>query len=126
MQKPGQARRPACALLIIASLCGASIASPQSSQLIDAGLAELEKGRPQAALQSFTDATRADPNDAEAAFFAGVALNRTGRAQEALSQLSNAKKLGSNHPDLPFEMGWSLMNLRRWDEAIEQLNQYEA
>jgi len=115
-----------CAVFVLLCQCVPATASPESSQLIDDGLAELQKGQAESALKFFADATREDPKDAEAAFFAGVALNRLGRAQEAFSQLSAAKQLGSTHPDLPFEMGWSLLTLRRWDEAIEQLNRYEA
>ncbi len=128
MGKAGQmhARGPVCASFIIAFVCAASLASPKSSQLIDQGLSELEKGRAEIALKLFTDATREDPTDAEAAFFAGVASNRLGRAQEALAQLSKARQLGSDHPDLLFETGWSLLTLRRWDEAIDQLHKYEA
>src|SRR5258706_11846112 len=115
-----------CAQLVVLFLCAAAFASPNPSMLIDAGIEQLKAGRPENALKSFTEATREDPKDAEAPFFAGVALNRLGRAEEALAQLTRAKELGSTHPDLPFEMGWSLLTLRRWDEAIEQLKRYEA
>ena len=111
---------------MIAEFCAVSLASPKSSQLIENGWAELEKGRADIALKFFTQASSEDPKDAEAAFFAGVALNRLGRGEAALAQLSSARQLGLNHPDLPFEMGWSLLTLRRWDEAIEQLNLDEA
>src|SRR5258706_11080815 len=115
-----------CAQLVVLFLCAAAFASPNPSMLIDSGIEQLKAVLPENALKSFTEATREDPKDAEAPFFAGVALTRLGRAEEALAQLTRAKELGSTHPDLPFEMGWSLLTLRRWDEAIEQLKRYET
>ncbi len=113
-------------LFVICCLTVSSSASPQFSELIDAGITHLQAGRADVALKFFIDATHEDPNDSEAALFAGVALNRLGRAQEALSQLSTARRLGSHHPDLSFESGWSLLGLRRWQEAVDQLKSYEA
>src|SRR5205814_54773 len=81
-QRNASTRVLGCAHLVIALVCAASFASPRSSQLIDAGVEQLEHGRPENALKSFTEATHDDPKDAEAAFFAGVALNHLGRAEE--------------------------------------------
>ena len=101
------------------------LASQTSSDLVARGAAALARQDYSAALTAFDAAAKADPSDAEAAFFQGVALNRLGRHAEALARLERAAKGPSPHADLAFETGWALLGLDRWREAIAQLERHE-
>jgi Flp pilus assembly protein TadD len=130
-----QRRRPTappryrmCAAYCMAAavlVCGLVVASPRSSQLIDEGLAHLQKQKLAQAVRSFEQAAAEDANDSEAPFFLGVALNRLGRGAPALQQLLRSRALSGNNPDLSFELGWSYLLQRDWKNAIVELTAYE-
>ncbi|MCB1743257.1 MAG: tetratricopeptide repeat protein, partial [Gammaproteobacteria bacterium] len=119
-----------CLLLCTAPATGV-LASTESRALVESGSQQMAGGDFQGALNSFEEALRADPGDAQASFFAGAALNRLGRGGEALRRfervllLTRVSGLQSAHPDLDFERGWALVREQRHAEALAALQRYE-
>ena len=100
-------------------------ASPESRQLITQGAADLKAEKYEEGLKKFEAASKSDPKDAEALYFAGAALNRLGRPKEALVQLEKPSAMGYKQPGLAFDTGWVLLRLGRWVDAIVQLEYFE-
>jgi len=101
-----------------------AFASPPS-ELTDAGRADLDAGKPIAALAKFEAAHRADPNDARTVFLAGAALNRMGRHAKAIERLQTARQMGLKHPEMAFETGFALLGGGQFKAATVMLAAYE-
>ncbi|MCP5156694.1 MAG: tetratricopeptide repeat protein [Ectothiorhodospiraceae bacterium] len=107
------------------------LASADSLALVEQGARAMEAREFETALQHFDSATRTDPGDAQAHFFAGAALNRLGRSAEALARfervllLSRLTGLAAPHPELDFERGFALVREQRHAEALAVLERYE-
>lgn len=99
-------------------------ASPQT-ELTEAGQANLDAGRPVAALAKFEAAHRADPNDAETVFLEGAALNRMGRHARAIERLQIARQMGLRHREMAFETGFALLGGGQFKAATVLLGAYE-
>ncbi|MBT3809209.1 MAG: tetratricopeptide repeat protein [Rhodospirillaceae bacterium] len=97
--------------LIALGVLGASpaFASPESDELSRDGLRQLSAGDSKAAVASFVNATKADPDDGRAYFYLGVGLNRIGNPHNALIAFRRAIALKAIHKDLGFEAGWAAL-----------------
>ena len=98
-----------------------ALASPESDELSRDGLRQLEAGDTKAAVASFVNATRADPDDGRAYFYLGVGLNRTGKPHVALTAFRRAISLKAIHKDLGFEAGWAALEAGDYGAAAIML-----
>lgn len=98
-----------------------ALASPESDELSRDGLRQLQAGDRQAAVESFVEATQADPKDGRAFFYLGVGLNRTGQPHEALVAFRQAIALKAIHRDLGFEGGWAALEAGDYGSAAVML-----
>lgn len=114
------------AALLTIGISQTTLASQRSSELIDAGVAELQKSEWNNALRQFVAASIADPKDAEAKFFQGVALNRLALHEEALAQIESARAAGVQNKSMDFEYGWALLGTGRFEQARTALQAYKS
>lgn len=87
------------ALVVIALLAStqAALANTQSQQHYSKGLIPFQAGQWESAYASFTNATKADPDDALALYYRGIAGAELGFLQESIKDLEKALQL---RPDL--------------------------
>ncbi|MEP4377773.1 MAG: tetratricopeptide repeat protein [Alphaproteobacteria bacterium] len=110
------------ALVLIGTLAASpAFASAESDELSRDGLRQLQAGNPQAAVKSFVNATKADPDDGRAYFYLGVGLNRTGEPHVALTAFRRAIALKAIHKDLGFEAGWAALEAGDYGAAAVML-----
>lgn len=115
-------RSTGIALVILGVLAASpAFASPESDELSRDGLRQLQAGNPQAAVESFVNATKADPDDGRAYFYLGVGLNRTGEPHIALTAFRRAISLQAIHKDLGFEAGWAALEAGDYGAAAIML-----
>tara|TARA_R110002110_G_scaffold415612_7_gene652278 strand:- start:89292 stop:90833 length:1542 start_codon:yes stop_codon:yes gene_type:complete len=115
--------RSAGIALIALGVLGVSpaFASPESDELSRDGLRQLSAGDTKAAVASFVNATRADPDDGRAYFYLGVGLNRIGEPHTALTAFRRAISLKAIHKDLGFEAGWAALEAGDYGAAAIML-----
>ena len=82
------------------------------------GVALLEQGRFDEALDHFEQAREANPNQAEVYNDIGDTLLRLGRIEESFSPLQKALELDPNRPDVRANLGNALLRSGRAEEAI--------
>lgn len=115
-------RKTGIALVTLGVLAASpALASPESDELSRDGLRQLQAGDTKAAVASFVNATRADPDDGRAYFYLGVGLNRTGKPHVALTAFRRAISLKAIHKDLGFEAGWAALEAGDYGAAAIML-----
>lgn len=90
------------------------------SEVVQTALAEmlLREGDATGSLDSYAEALRLRPQNAEALVNYGVALTRVGRLEEAVQQYRAAVRLRPDMPKAYMNLGNALSDLGRNDEAI--------
>jgi len=104
----------------VAVLCDRLLGfDPQHPAVLQlAGATALRQGRAADAVRFFTDATRAQPQDAGAQVNLGAALKAAGRVDDAVAAFHAATTLAPDNAMAWFDLGNALQALERNDDAV--------
>ncbi len=82
------------------------------------GVADLQLGRPESAVELIAAAIAIDPNVAAAYYNRGIALTHLRRLAEALASYDKAVELQPDYAEAHYNRGNTLKDLKRFDEAL--------
>jgi|GEM_PF-4075418 len=81
------------------------------------GLSAFEEGNWPVALRKFTEAAKAEPNNAQAHHYRGVTLLKLNQPEAAIQALSKARDLNPEMEDVNLDLGQAYQELGKLDEA---------
>jgi tetratricopeptide (TPR) repeat protein len=113
-----------CCLVMALSFFLPNLAGAQEVQaLIDRGIENSQKGNYDQAIQDFTQALKAKPNDAAILTFRGVVYHAKGRDDQAIQEFDQAIQADPKFGRAYYQRGMVYETLGRYNKALEDLQQ---
>ena len=82
-----------------------SLAPDSAPDLLNAGMAALRAGRPEAAISALDVALALEPEDPRIHYSLGILSKRDGRLDDARAQLERCREVGGQGPELAYNLG---------------------
>lgn len=105
-------------LLVMACVLPAN-ATP--TEKLQQGIAALDSGNVQEAVQALSIAAQEDPDDADVQFTLGLALSASEQHEQAVVALTRARDLRPDHEATRLHLGIALVALKRYEQAVSEL-----
>jgi tetratricopeptide (TPR) repeat protein len=109
------------AFLFLVASSGLSFAQDANSQSLLSGMEEHRNGDYAKALESFLQAEKLSPKDADTPFYIGLTYLQLKQEKEAVNYFKKTIKLNPDYLDAHFQLGMVLIQEKNFEEAISHL-----